>query len=105
MQVSTTNKLIRQISALSQRKAYLDRRITEEMKRHVPHGFTLQRLKKLKLDAKDRIVDAQRQLGQAVVDASLMMTAGIQPGRHPKLVPALNHTDRQQRQTRQLRSS
>ncbi len=100
MQPSATIKLRRHISALSQRKAYLDRRILEEMKKRVPHGFTLQRLKKLKLDAKDRIAGARKQLGQVVIDTSLMMTGGQQP----KLVAMSVRRSREQHQIRPFRS-
>jgi hypothetical protein len=52
---SLRTKILKQLSALSDRKARIERSIEQEVKELLPCSLTLQRLKKLRLRIKDHM--------------------------------------------------
>ena len=70
MRESMKTKLPRHMSALSVHKEFLERRITQEMKKRIPCALTLQRLKRLRLATKDRMEEVRRRMNSATAFAS-----------------------------------
>ena len=70
MKASIERKLPQHLSALSVYKTSLERRIAEEMKKRLPCTLTLQRLKKQRLDTKDRMAELHRWMDRMTALAS-----------------------------------
>ena len=62
MTSASEKQLVARKLSLQQRKAGLEDRIVEEMKKPIPCVFTLQRLKRVKLRLKDGIASTQATL-------------------------------------------